>query len=340
MQKVEKHIEKLDIIDEQENIIDQVSRNEVHTKGLLHREVHVWLHTPDNRIIFQKRSATKDTFPNLLDASVGGHVDLGKTPEIASVKELEEEAGITVDISELNFIDKKRSDSTDPQTGKINNVIRYIYSYLYTGDIADLTLEEGKGDGFVAYSISELENLDEEARKEFIPRMISRENIEMYKNIVMKKISIEYAHIYTNSEIENEHKLAISYLKPYSNEENSLVVMIDDYSFPDPTFDYKKFSNWLIENNSKPNLVVRESQLIPDCDYVLSLVEDDETKNNLVSYIKKGKYPCSLFIATWYLIRLGCIESDIFPQQEQALKLLNILPESFKPYEEKGLSII
>jgi isopentenyldiphosphate isomerase len=149
-----KHPEKLDIIDEQENIIDQTARDEVHIKGLLHREVHVWLYTPDNKIIFQKRSATKDTFPNLLDASVGGHVDLGETPEIASIKELEEEAGIKADISELNFIDKKRSNSTDPQTGKINNVIRYVYSYLYEGDITDLTLEEGKGDGFVAYSIS------------------------------------------------------------------------------------------------------------------------------------------------------------------------------------------
>ena len=48
-----KHPEKLDIIDEQENIIDQISRDEVHTKGLLHREVHVWLYTLDNKIIFQ-----------------------------------------------------------------------------------------------------------------------------------------------------------------------------------------------------------------------------------------------------------------------------------------------
>jgi hypothetical protein len=156
----------------------------------------------------------------------------------------------------------------------------------------------------------------------------------------MKKLSIEYAHIYTNSEIENEHKVAVEYLKQHNHKENSLVVMVDDYSFPDPTFDYEKFSDWLTENNSKPNMIIRESQLIPDCDHVLSLIEDNQIKNDLVSYIKKGKYPCSLFIATWYLIRLGCIESDIFPKKEQALKLLNILPESFKSYEEKGLDII
>ncbi len=157
----------------------------------------------------------------------------------------------------------------------------------------------------------------------------------------MKKLSVEYAHIYTNSEINKEHEVALEYLNPYvNNVENSLVVMIDDYSFPDPTFDYDNLSNWLAENNAKPNIVIRESQLIPDCDYVLNLVREIQLKSDLISYIKKGKYPCSLFIATWYLIRLGCIDSKIFPKEETAKNLLNILPESFKPFEEKGLDII
>ena len=157
----------------------------------------------------------------------------------------------------------------------------------------------------------------------------------------MKKISIEYAHIYTNSEIKYEHEAALKYLKPYTaDEQNSLVLMIDDYSFPDPTFDYNLFNKWLVENNSKPSILIRESQLIPDCDRVLSLINDNQLRKDLVSYIRKGKYPCSLFIATWYLIRLGCIDSKIFPKSEQAESLLNILPESFKPYEKKGLEII
>lgn len=104
----------------------------------------------------------------------------------------------------------------------------------------------------------------------------------------MKKLSIEYAHIYTNSEIKKEHKIALEYLNPYINsDQNSLVLMIDDYSFPDPTFDYGLLNIWLAENNSKPNVIIRESQLIPDCDKVLSLVNNEKLKNNLISYIKK-----------------------------------------------------
>lgn len=181
------YTEKLDVIDEQENIIDQISRNEVHGKGLLHREVHVWLHTPDDKIIFQKRSSTKDTFPNFLDASVGGHVDLGETPEVAAIKELAEESGIIAEFSQLNFITKRRSYSVDSKRNKINNVIRYLYSYLYTGDINDLVVEEGKGDGFVSYSISELESINKKELEKFIPSTLSKENIEMFK--LIKKTS-------------------------------------------------------------------------------------------------------------------------------------------------------
>ena len=43
-----------------------------------------------------------------------------------------------------------------------------------------------------------------------------------------------------------------------------------------------------------------------------SCLSDTVLKNELTSWITfNKKYPCSLFIATWYLIRLGKIESGI-----------------------------
>ncbi len=161
----------------------------------------------------------------------------------------------------------------------------------------------------------------------------------------MAHTSIEYAHIYTNQNISEEHELSISLLREFmANDPNedtaSLVVMIDDYSFPDPSFDYSSFSDWLIENNFKPDLMVRESQLIPECDAVLSLIEDESLKKQLTEYIKLKKYPCSLFIAAWYLIRLGKIDATYYPIELVADRLLNILPESYKSFEDKGLEII
>ena len=157
----------------------------------------------------------------------------------------------------------------------------------------------------------------------------------------MKNISIEYAHIYTNSHINKEHELSLEILdevtKGADKDKVSLVVMVDDYSFPDPSFDYEDFKGWLENNGFSADLMIRESQLIQACDAVLKLIEDGKLKNSIADYIKEKKYPCSLFIAAWYLLRLGCIKDCIFPGSEVSNKILNILPESFKPFEEKGI---
>ncbi len=162
----------------------------------------------------------------------------------------------------------------------------------------------------------------------------------------MKDISVEYAHIYTNNKIGEEHKTSLEILSALKTEEDSqhksfsLVVMVDDYSFPDPSFDYEEFIIWLSEKGFKPDVVFRESQLIPLCDEVLKLINDIDLKNQISDYVRSKKYPCSLFIATWYLLRLGCITFPPFSPEFYAKEILNILPDSFKPFEDKGLEII
>ncbi len=156
----------------------------------------------------------------------------------------------------------------------------------------------------------------------------------------MKSISIEYAHIYTNSKIGEEHKISLKALGEINEPNASFVVLVDDYSFPDPTFDYVSFTNWLTEHGHAPNVVLRESQLIPLCDQALILIQSHTLKSEIASYIQEKKYPCSLFIASWYLLRLGRFIHPNFPESEYASRLINILPESFKPFEEKGLEII
>lgn len=160
----------------------------------------------------------------------------------------------------------------------------------------------------------------------------------------MKKISIEYAHIYTNNRIGDEQRLSLEILeqitKEHDKEDFSFVVMVDDYSFPDPSFDYTSFATWLSEKGYGPNLVLRESQLIPICDEVLGLVNDNKLKEQIGDYVRTKKYPCSLFVASWYLLRLGYIRNKIFDTALISEKLINILPVSFKPFEEKAFEII
>jgi hypothetical protein len=161
----------------------------------------------------------------------------------------------------------------------------------------------------------------------------------------MQDVSIEYAHIYTNQHIDEEHQTSLDILNELklslsNNATSSLVVMVDDYSFPDPTFNYADFTAWLKRQGHEPGLLIRESQLIPACDEVLALIQDVALRQHITDYIKSKKYPCSLFIAAWYLSRLGKIENPVVPPSVRAKRLINILPESFKPFEDKGLEII
>src|SRR3989344_8479019 len=134
----------------------------------------------------------------------------------------------------------------------------------------------------------------------------------------MKDVSIEYSHIYTNSRIGEEHDFSLKVLEEIEEQNPSLVVLVDDYSFPDPSFDYRAFANWLAERGHAPNVVLQESQLIPICDQVLVLIKDDNLKSEITSYIQTKKYPCSLFIASWYLLRLGKFTHSDFPENEYA----------------------
>lgn len=161
-----------------------------------------------------------------------------------------------------------------------------------------------------------------------------------------KDISIEYAHIYTNNKIGEEHEFSMGILsRLYQEEEEkehtlSLVVMVDDYSFPDESFDYVKFASWLDGMGFAPDVMLRESQLISVADEVLWLIHDDELREQLSDYIRAKKYPCSLFIAAWYLLRLGYVSSPIFDKKFICRKLINILPSDFKPFELKAMEII
>lgn len=86
--------EYLNIVDEDDNIIGQETRSEVHRLGLLHHEVHVYFITSNKEIIFQHRAKDKDFYPDLLDATVGGHVDLGDDYKETAIREVEEETGL------------------------------------------------------------------------------------------------------------------------------------------------------------------------------------------------------------------------------------------------------
>lgn len=77
-------LEMLEVVDENDNIIGFETRAKVHEQGLLHREIHIFFITPNGEVIFQHRAKDKDTYPDKLDATVGG----GMLRQICHTKKL------------------------------------------------------------------------------------------------------------------------------------------------------------------------------------------------------------------------------------------------------------
>lgn len=175
--------EFLNIVSEDDEIIAPENRKKIHEDGLLHQEVHVYFVTPKKEIIFQHRAKDKDTFPDLLDATVGGHVEINQSYEETAIKESEEETGVRIDKKDLIFINKFKKYSKDDITGKINYAFQSEYLYIYRGDPKDLKIEEGKAIGFEVRPIDKLLNLDEEDKNKFIPYILELSTTELVKII-------------------------------------------------------------------------------------------------------------------------------------------------------------
>lgn len=160
----------LDIINENDQIIGQALRSEIHANGLLHREVHVWFITPDRKIIFQKRSLSKETNPGLLTAAVGGHVELGQSYKDAALMEIAEETGLNLSANDIMHF---ATIPTLIQNGKIHNrSLRALFGMLFKQPIDTLKVEEGSGDGFVTMDFDALLHPSEEILQQMSPDLM------------------------------------------------------------------------------------------------------------------------------------------------------------------------
>ncbi|MEK7623129.1 MAG: NUDIX domain-containing protein [Patescibacteria group bacterium] len=145
--------------------------------------VNIYFFTSTGEIIFQHRAKDKDIYPDLLDTTVGGHVEMGMSVEDTAVQEIREETGLTVSTEQLIFIRTFQVVYTDARTGRINNDLKTMYAYHYNGDIKDLQVEEGEGIGFEAWPIEKLLTLGEADKKRFVPVAFSPEGLEIFWKI-------------------------------------------------------------------------------------------------------------------------------------------------------------
>ena len=86
--------EIFDVVDENDEVIRQETRDNVHQDDLLHRAVHMFAFNKRKELFLQKRSRLKDNHPGVWDSSAAGHLNAGEGYEPTAIRELEEELGI------------------------------------------------------------------------------------------------------------------------------------------------------------------------------------------------------------------------------------------------------
>ena len=95
------HGEVFDVVDENDHVVRQSTRHEVHTQKLRHRAVHVFVFNAAGELFLQRRSRAKDMHPLLWDSSAAGHVNAGDDYDGTAPREIAEELGVTADVERI-----------------------------------------------------------------------------------------------------------------------------------------------------------------------------------------------------------------------------------------------
>ena len=120
-------MELLDVVDESGNYTGEVAdRNEVHSKGLWHKEVAVWVFNENGDVLLQRRSSTKKMAPNKVSICEG-HIISKSTPVETAKIELSEELGVDESTDNIIYLttEKKQKQFAEFSINRIFNEVYY-----------------------------------------------------------------------------------------------------------------------------------------------------------------------------------------------------------------------
>ncbi len=134
--------EYFDILDENGNKIGKTKlRSEVHRDGDWHKAIHIWIINDNGDILLQRRCATKDSNPNMLDISCAGHLTAGDDSLSGAIRELKEELNLDIPQKDLQFIKTLKRSSKYTETF-INNEFDDLYILRTNKSIDEMKFQE------------------------------------------------------------------------------------------------------------------------------------------------------------------------------------------------------
>ena len=117
------------------------AKPEVHRDGDWHRAAHVWLITPDRRVLLQRRSARKENWPDLWDVSVAGHISAGESAIDAAIREAHEELGLALAPSDLTHLGTLRWHAVLNDGAYIENEFHELFVATVDIELETLVLD-------------------------------------------------------------------------------------------------------------------------------------------------------------------------------------------------------
>ncbi len=162
--------ELFDILDENGNFLNvQEEREVVHSKGLWHRAVVVFLVNSNNQVLLQRRSPLKKKWPNMLDVSAGGHSNVGEFGYETAIRETWEELGIKLERQNIVFIGCTKNSFIK---GDIkDNMFNEYYVALSDINVNTLNLQTEEVCEVKFVSLKELKRMMDEGYKELTPKV-------------------------------------------------------------------------------------------------------------------------------------------------------------------------
>ena len=119
--------ELVEVLDDDGNVIEVVTRREIRERHLLHRVAAVLVRNSEGAVYLHRRAEGKDIYPGAYDVWAGGVLSPGESADEGARRELQEELGIDgVELRPL-FVERFEAER--------GRCITHCYEALYDGSI-------------------------------------------------------------------------------------------------------------------------------------------------------------------------------------------------------------
>lgn len=168
------HDEIITLVDKHNQVIGSIARNEMKFGVDYHRATYILVFTEEHQLIVQKRSSTKSFCPDYYGVAAGGVVAKGESYLLSAQRELEEEMGISPDLTCHGLFYTE---------GESYRIWGKLYSCTYDESVhGPLTLQESEVASVSIMSINEI--LEQQKTTPFTP-----DTLDALKHYVEKTIS-------------------------------------------------------------------------------------------------------------------------------------------------------